>query len=184
MKQPHFFTLLTQEEFKLLFSLVFVSNSDYFKDAYPIADYPSPGYEGRSRDILEHMLRAARYLGLGHGYQFEGLLVRDNGSVGGPVVEPGNENYVDMLKNGGLPNLPLAFETAIAALLRHDPSFDVGPLRSALAQVREDLGFMDKWAMDADPEGIFFEEIRNRRRDAYDEASKLLGLKPSKEIVH
>lgn len=180
MKQAHFFTLLSWAEWKTLFSISFVTVSDHFKDAYPISEYPSPDCEGPTNDWLELMLRSARFLGLKHGFKFQGLQVRENGSVGGPVVEPGNENCIDLLRTG-LPNLPLALSTAIDTLLEHDVTFDVSPLKAALAQIHEDVERFLSWGDEADPEGEILGEMTYNREHAYQEARRTLGLGPEEE---
>lgn len=176
MNEPHPFTFLLQEEFKLCFSVAFLETTDSFSGSYEIHRYASPGERGPTSDWLELFYRAIRFLALEKGYEFSSLDVARDGRItsAGPV-EPGNVMYVTMFREGGLPNLPLAFETAIRLAEDEIPSLDTEPLKAALAQVRRDL---KRVKVQGDP------MVEYEREKFRDEALRSVGVVRNKEIVH
>lgn len=159
MSAPHPFTFLTRDEWKLVFSVAYLSVADSFAGAYEIHRYTTRGEEGGTRDWCELFLRAVRFLALEHGATFKALRVHRSGVIeNDEPVEPGNVNYAVLLKTG-LPDLPSAFETAIRIA---PPSLDLEPLKGALAQVRRDLA---QALLNANHEEI--QMIRDNRQEAF-----------------
>jgi len=135
----HPFECLSRREWKLYFSIAFIESTDALAGAFGLAPFASPGYEGRTDDYVELLYRVARFLHHEHGYDLGSLAVGPGGSItsAGPV-EPGNAMYVAMLRQGGLPDLPLLFREAIAFAEENIPSLPTEPFRAALAQTERD----------------------------------------------
>ncbi len=143
-QQPHLFTFMNHDEWKLAFVVAFISTTDQYEDIYPLKRYATPGLEGESNDWIELFKRAIRYLALECDFTFSGLEVYRDGRMTGTPVCPQNVMYAAMLSGNlvvPLPDLPLAFQTAIqvADVEGRAPGLDVEPIRDALARVERDL---------------------------------------------
>lgn len=154
-KPPHLFTFLAQDEWKLAFTLAFLATSDKYYDAYPLDRYATPGDEGETKDWLELFKRAIRYLALEQSFHFVALDVHRDGRIIGetPICEP-NSRYVVMLSGAmltSLPDLPMAFRTAIELAEIKAPGLDLEPIREALDQVEHDISLM---LHEADPDVV------------------------------
>jgi hypothetical protein len=138
--EHHPFQFFTQNEWKLAFTIAFLESTDHFAGGYPIGRYHTPGEPGPTGDYIELFKRVVRYLNKEHGYEWTSLDVGQGGSItSAGIVCEGNISYALMLMGGDLPNLPLAFRTAIRFAEEHIDSLDLEPIRQALVQVERDL---------------------------------------------
>lgn len=164
MSAPNFhpFEAITRREFKLSFAVSFIESTNALAGAFDLAPFATPGYEGRTDDYVELLYRAARFLWHEHGYRLGSLDVGPGGSItsAGPV-EPGNAAYVALLRQGGLPELPLLFREAIAFAEEHIPSLPTEPFRAALAQTERDRALAQRLLAEQ-PEAT---EARRRLRE-------------------
>lgn len=142
---PHPFCCLSKDEFRLAFSIAFLEATDLFSGSYDLARFASPGCEGPTDDYIELLWRTCRFLWQEHGVQLGSLEVGPGGSIttAGPVCE-GNINYVTQLRGGGLPDLRLAFRTALWLAEERLPGLDAEPLRAALAQIERDRALVQR----------------------------------------
>lgn len=141
MSAPHLFTYLTREEFKTLFALVFVAQAVDFRGCYPLDDFATPGTEEvplAQATWEESIRRAGRYLALTYGIEFPSLRFERDGRILAPAepCQPENMLYVRLFESGQMPSPESALEAAIAKL-QNVEGFDLEPLRSALAGVRQ-----------------------------------------------
>jgi hypothetical protein len=167
---PHLFEFLSFEEWKLCFSIAFLEASDLFEASYEIHRYPTPGQEGPTNDFTELFKRAIRFLSFEHGFRFDALEVHRDGRLtsSGPIC-PGNAAFFVLLKDKGLPNLPLAFSVAIELAQERATSLPLEPLREAKLQVDQDrAGALSR----ADPRAE--RERARMRRSILDELGYLL----------
>lgn len=172
---PHLFTFLTREEFKLCFAVAFVSYTDVFSDAYPLARYSTPGHEPADHTWEELIKQAIRYLGLECGYQFQALVPHDDGRITAQVqIEPRNAAFQRLFEWGSLPDVEDALRVAIRLQEVGLPALDPEPLRAALATVR---GHLETVRRQVNPDALA--EIVRIRRRALDE---MVEASLSKEV--
>lgn len=139
-RPPHLFQFLTQAEFKLVFALTLVQNSSDFPEVYyDSAAWATPG-SSDDANWVEYFRRTTRWLGVEKRFEFQGLTPHEDGSIDGhAVVQPENHIYVDLMRQGGLPDIPLALETAIQMIAEKGLAISIEPLRATLAGVHEHI---------------------------------------------
>lgn len=146
------FCSLSQEEFKLVLSIAFLDSTDKFAGSYGTERFATPSLEGKTDRWVEMFLRAARYLAFECRYEFASLVLREDGRVFSQgEVEPGNSAYLVLLDTGSLPDMELAFETALQMIEEGRVKVDAGPIRAGLQKVRADVKTAEALAK-ADPE--------------------------------
>jgi len=171
----HPFQCLLQDEWRLYFALAFLESTDLFAGSYDLGRFASPGCEGPTDDYIELLWRVCRFLAQEHGVLLGSLEVGPDGSIttAGPVCE-GNAAYVTMLRQGGLPDLPLAFSAAIALAEERIPGLPTEPLCAALAQVERDLAVSRR--LRAEAEGDAGERAMRERGRLRDAALASVGI--------
>lgn len=179
---PHPFQCLSQDEWRLYFSIAFLESTDLFAGSYDLARFASPGCEGPTDDYIELLWRVCRFLWQEHGEQLGSLEVGPGGSIttAGPV-EPGNICYVAQLRGGGLPDLSLAFRSALWLAEERLPGLDTEPLRAGLAQIERDRALARRLSAEAGSEQR--QRIERDRERLRDEALASVGVvRISKEV--
>jgi hypothetical protein len=140
LAKPSILLCLSREEFKLCFALAFIESqgrNDY-GGALGLDRYATPGSEPRADSWDEEIRRAIRLLTFEHGFAFEGIVARENGSLSCRVVEEGNMVYHLMLQQGQLPSVLDAVRCAIRWGEQY-PSLPLDTLRAVEADVIESL---------------------------------------------
>lgn len=137
-RRPTLFTYLTRDEWKTCFALAFLAETAEYGATVNLQPYHVPGKETTWESAF---IAVVRWLALEHGVEFEAVWVREEDQEilafqREPMCE-GNRIYLELLALGKLPNIPMAFKTAIKTLNERAPDFDTEPLREALASVEE-----------------------------------------------
>ena len=143
--RPHLFQCLTREEFQTCWALRMTLGFESYDDAYPLSDYRSPGAPETAEHYEEEMLRAIRFLALGHDFQFEGLQVFEDGRVRMVPVEPRNATYVRGIALyvtsagalGAMPHPIRAIDTAVEVLERRVPGLSLTPLTDLKLEIEQ-----------------------------------------------
>lgn len=170
----HLFQYLTQEEWKLVFALAFLANSDTFEGCYDLKRYATPEAECTWEELFR---RGIRFLALGHGFDFQGVRVHQGGEISlVRRVQPENQIYAVNARAGRLPGNPLyALATAIEMAQQFLPDLDVSHMRAAMAQIEKDLAeTRAQWK----PEQI--QQMYEERKTALES----IGVRPIREVVH
>lgn len=174
--KPHLFQCLTRKELQLCWALRMTLGFESYEDAYPLADYRSPGTPTEADTYEEEVRRAIRFLALEHGYEFQGISAFDDGQLECRPIEPRNIVYVRAIALGHFPNPYRAIDTAVALLEASCPKVSVDPL----LQLRREL----RMAVDSLPEPDLeaLAEYENDRKGAL--AAIGVEERPHQERVH
>lgn len=165
----HIFECLTRPEWKLCYTLVSLLHFEGYKDSYPIDDYATPGLEGETSNVEELFRRAARFLALEVGMEFEGLhSFEASGSFKGLPIERRNLVYLEPIRVGHVPSdLVHSARVAVAVANEKAPGLDTRPIEEFLY---EQANIVDRVVGQADPQETG-EEIERSK-----EALKHLGI--------
>lgn len=175
MSAPHLFQCLTKPEFQACWAIRCTLGFESFDDAYPLADFASPGHSEEAETYEEQVRRAIRFLALDHGFAFEGLSVHEDGRIQGVPVEPRNIAYVQAIATGEMPNPLRACQVAVQVLEDRCPSVSTSPIRQLAQEIEEAI----EAAPPPDPESWAEWE---RSKEA---ALNALGLsRESREMIH
>lgn len=173
--RPHLFQCLTREEFQVCWALRMTLGFEDYDDAYPLSDYRSPRTGEKAEFYEEEMLRAIRFLALGHNLQFEGLEVHEDGRIRMVPVEPRNAVYVRGIalyvttdgELGAMPHPIRAIDTAREYLARKVPDLSLTPLTDLRLELEKALDEARKIVPPPDPEEVAErEDLTNRALSA------------------
>ena len=174
-----FLAKLTKAEFRLLFSVDFLYESEEYREVVDTSRYATPGVNPDLQGGLpwvEKLLRAARWLALEHGYQFEHYDIDEEGKF---YSDPEYWNDAMLLYAvalaGSFVDYEICLETACQVLDRwveREDSFPIEVFREALAGVVQTIGEVERKAM-KNP------ELFAKYDKARDEALESIGVKRS-----
>lgn len=134
--RPHLVQFLTREEFKVVFAVSFLADSEDYGGFFELGAYATPGASDTMWE--ETFRRVIRWLHFEHGFDFAGLMPRPDGRIlaDKPICIP-NFHFWEMLKLGQLPDPVSAIRVALEVLPERCPGFDLEVLRGALADIED-----------------------------------------------
>jgi len=142
--------LLTKDEFRLLFALDFLHESEEYREVVHTHTRETPGVppdDLGNYPWVEKLLRAARWLALDHGFKFKHIEFTEEGAFGDP--EYCDESMVQY--EIALAGQCVDFEGALIGAIRCADAADIDTLpmealRDALAGVRSSIGEVERKA--------------------------------------